>query len=581
MNRHIKIFVILLGFLVLPEAALASGQTLVEGVVLDQSSSVYETGSKLSFYIDHDRTRTIDEVSHASFRKNFNIVKYSTPVIKKSGSVIWARLEIDNQTSINQYYLFNDYFPLYKQQVFYKDKNNINREMQAGHFYGNASHSLHERHTILPLELRKGKNILFLRFEQPFEALHLNMLVSDAVGLSDLSALNTAEISLYVALIIAFFLFNMVIFLVIRDDAYFYYSMHVLLIGAFFATFYGFPFSWLGTSPYFNAAFIPNYISQISGIFGVLFFLHFLKVRERSEKAFRYFKLIIYAVVLNFIYMLSGGAFALELWILILAIGSVSQLVFSISYIRQDPYCIFYTIAWGLHLGIIILYILGAAEVAETHIRNGHIMFGSIFEMLILTFALGYRFTSILKEKEVIEQQVFQVLRREDSLVQLSYRDSLTGAYNRRKFDEVLSQELKTSEEDGTSFSLILIDIDHFKDVNDQYGHETGDKVLKEFTKVISHFIRKSDTFCRFGGEEFSLIVDSGEISDAESLAEKIRQELENMQLLEQKISMTISCGVTVYKMGDSVSSILKRADEALYKAKNDGRNKVVTFDIT
>ena len=106
MNRHIKIFVLLLGFLVLPEAALASGQTPVEGVVLDQSSSVYETGSKLSFYIDHDKTRPIDEISHASFRKNFNIVKYSTPVIKKSGSVIWARLEIDNQTSINQYYLF-------------------------------------------------------------------------------------------------------------------------------------------------------------------------------------------------------------------------------------------------------------------------------------------------------------------------------------------------------------------------------------------------------------------------------------------------------------------------------------------
>ena len=559
-------------------SALASEPQDDNLLTLDNSSSVYsKTASKLSFFIDHSKSKTLSDISHSSLQDKFVTSAFSPPVFKKSESIIWGRLVINNLALEVQHYLFYDYYQIYKLQLFTPGKNNTLNEIQAGQYFQAENQSLHKRHIIIPLELSQGQNIIYFRLEHPIDTLHFNLLIADAIGIAELSAQNVAEISIYIALLTAFFLFNMIIYLVIRDKAYLFYSMHVLFIGLYFAAFYGFPFTWLDLSPYYNGSVIANILSQVAGIFSILFFLRFIRVRERSEKMYRFFYLIIYAVLANIILMLSGWQFALELWLLILAIGSVSQLGFVFRYVNKDPYCVFYAIAWGLHLSIIILYILSAAEVSETHIRNGHIMFGSIIELLILTFALGYRFTRILKEKEVIEQQVHQVLEREDSLVQLSYQDPLTGTYNRRKFDEVLLQKIQHANSEQTTFSLIIIDIDFFKNINDQHGHETGDKVLKAFTAIMPRLIRKSDTFCRIGGEEFSIILDTGDIADATALAEKIRQTVEHEPVLEQKISITISCGVTIFQQDDNTSSLMQRADEALYHAKNTGRNKVVT----
>ncbi|MDH5394131.1 MAG: GGDEF domain-containing protein [Gammaproteobacteria bacterium] len=579
MRRFITSVFILFSLFVSSNAALASGQQRTETLVLNESASIYETNAVISFYFDEAGTKSLFDISRPEFKHNFSVSEFASPVFKKSDRVIWARVAVNNLAYNIQHFLFYDYFAIYKLQVYVPGKANALKVFNIGRFYKDKDDSQHNRHSIVPLELEKGESILYFRIEQPFESLHFNIKLADAAGLAHLAAKNMAEISVYVALVSAFVLFNIVIFIVIRDKAYLFYSLHVFGIGLFFATFYGFPFSWLNISPYFNNAFIPNIISQISAVFSVLFFLHFLKVRERSEAAYRFFYFIIYAVIVNVILMLSGWAFSLELWLLLLAIGSVSQLAFAFRYVREDPYCIFYSIAWGLHLSIIVLYIISAAEIRETYIRDGHIMFGSIIEMLILTFALGYRFTCILKEKEVFEKKVAQVLEREDSLIQLSYHDPLTGTYNRRKFDEVLLQKIQQANKEPVNFSLILMDLDYFKHINDQYGHDTGDQVLKEFVLLVNTLIRKSDSFCRFGGEEFTIILESSEVTDAESLAEKIRHTLDNSQFLEQNISLSISCGVTSFKQGDDSSSLIQRADQALYQAKNDGRNKIIVFD--
>ncbi|MDH5518026.1 MAG: sensor domain-containing diguanylate cyclase [Gammaproteobacteria bacterium] len=580
MSRHIFKVTLLLILLFCTKTGPAFGQQTDNTLLLDKSASVYKTSSALSFYIDQDGSKSISDISRAKFKENFSASKFDPPVFKKSASTIWARLEINNLASSVRHYLFYDYFAIYKLQLFTDGDNHSDKAIKAGRYFTETDQSLHKRHTILPLELNEGKNILYFKIEQPFESLDLNLLVADAIGIAELSAQNTAEISIYTALVTAFFLFNIIIFLVIRNKAYLFYSLHIIFIGVFFAGFYGLPSTWLNISPYYNNAFTPNFMSQIAGIFSILFFVHFLKVRERSERTYQFFKIIIYAVIANMFLMLTGWRFSLESWLLILGIGSVSQLMFSVKYIRQDPYCVFFTVAWGLHLTIIILYLLRITEISETHISKVFIMLGNIVEMMILTFALGYRFTRILKEKEVIEKTVSQVLKREDSLVQLSYQDPLTGTYNRRKFDELLVQKTQDGYSEQSGFCLIMLDIDHFKEVNDQYGHDTGDQILKSFTLVLSNLLRKSDTFCRFGGEEFIIIIESGTLTDANSLAEKIRRTLESKPLLEQNISITLSCGVTCFMQNDSPSSLIQRVDEALYRAKNEGRNKVVSTCI-
>jgi diguanylate cyclase (GGDEF)-like protein len=151
--------------------------------------------------------------------------------------------------------------------------------------------------------------------------------------------------------------------------------------------------------------------------------------------------------------------------------------------------------------------------------------------------------------------------------------DPLTSIYTRRKFNEVLSYELRRDERYPSGLSLILCDLDNFKAINDIYGHNTGDEVLKLFAKMVGDSIRGSDTFARWGGEEFVLLLPETGFETAIQIAEKIRQETENA-LFSKVGKITVSFGITQYLDGDSEDTIFKRADEALYKAKKNGRNR-------
>ena len=151
--------------------------------------------------------------------------------------------------------------------------------------------------------------------------------------------------------------------------------------------------------------------------------------------------------------------------------------------------------------------------------------------------------------------------------------DSLTKIYNRRFFNEFLHKEIIRSERNNKAFSLIMFDIDHFKRINDNYGHDIGDKILQELAAVVSQCIRKSDLFARVGGEEFVIIAQETNLEGAMYLAEKIRKKVEENSFC-MSLKITVSLGISQYKNKDDCSTIYKRADNALYKAKDNGRNR-------
>jgi diguanylate cyclase (GGDEF)-like protein len=157
----------------------------------------------------------------------------------------------------------------------------------------------------------------------------------------------------------------------------------------------------------------------------------------------------------------------------------------------------------------------------------------------------------------------------------LSITDKLTQIYNRVKLDNVLNHEIDYANRYRTDFSVILIDIDHFKQVNDVHGHNTGDAVLIFMAQILKENIRNSDILGRWGGEEFLIILPQTTAKQAFDLAEKIRKTVESAKfpVVNHK---TISVGVTQYCSDDSVIELIERADRGLYDAKNTGRNKVV-----
>ncbi|HIP31000.1 MAG TPA: diguanylate cyclase [Sulfurospirillum arcachonense] len=159
-----------------------------------------------------------------------------------------------------------------------------------------------------------------------------------------------------------------------------------------------------------------------------------------------------------------------------------------------------------------------------------------------------------------------------------STHDKLTTAYNRMKFEESLEIKYQSVLRYKRCLCLAIIDIDFFKKVNDDYGHQVGDEILKKLTKICLKNIRKTDLFARWGGEEFVLLMDETTLKNANFVCEKLRVAVENFK--HPKLpQITISIGLSEVKLDDTKEAFFKRADDALYKAKHTGRNKVVNYE--
>ena len=161
----------------------------------------------------------------------------------------------------------------------------------------------------------------------------------------------------------------------------------------------------------------------------------------------------------------------------------------------------------------------------------------------------------------------------------MAIRDVLTGLYNRRHVLELLDHEKNRSSRGGGIFCLAMLDIDHFKDVNDTYGHQAGDEVLKAVATTIKTTMRNTEFCARYGGEEFLIVLTQTGIDGAIIGAERVRANVEKILFpdISSDFKITVSIGLSEYKMREDVDDIIARADEALYLAKNGGRNRVET----
>lgn len=162
-------------------------------------------------------------------------------------------------------------------------------------------------------------------------------------------------------------------------------------------------------------------------------------------------------------------------------------------------------------------------------------------------------------------------------LNQLATQDPLTQVANRFQFDKALEHAISISQRYGRTFSILLIDIDFFKEINDTYGHLIGDEVLKTLAHTLVNGIRKSDVIARWGGEEFVILLPDSELSSALKLAEALRAKIAGSNFSPVQKSITCSIGVARWNESETADELLKRVDEKLYRAKESGRNKVVS----
>ena len=230
-----------------------------------------------------------------------------------------------------------------------------------------------------------------------------------------------------------------------------------------------------------------------------------------------------------------------------------------------------------------ILYTLGSIAIIlstnyfiDLQLSNIAINSG-ILGLLIGSFLSNVYTNKITNYEESLRKQ-------NSSLSLLASTDYLTGIMNRRMFNEISEHYFQTAQKNELHLTLLLLDLDHFKKVNDTYGHQAGDHILKRFVKTLEGILNKSDIFARIGGEEFAILLSQTNSDEAYILAERIRKEIENdlVTYNGQDIFVTTSIGISENRKNDTeFENIFSRADMALYQAKNEGRNRTSHADDT
>jgi diguanylate cyclase (GGDEF)-like protein len=180
-----------------------------------------------------------------------------------------------------------------------------------------------------------------------------------------------------------------------------------------------------------------------------------------------------------------------------------------------------------------------------------------------------------------LKTQLDEITELEKAVRELAVHDALTGLYNRHYLSDRLKAEINRAQHGNHQIAFLLMDIDHFKHVNDTFGHQSGDLILKQVGKIITSNTRQSDIACRYGGEEFMLVMSKIDLPEVLERAEYFRKTIEDISAETdgREIRITVSIGVAIYPLhGADQDQILSCADAALYQAKNAGRNQVVLY---
>ncbi len=205
-------------------------------------------------------------------------------------------------------------------------------------------------------------------------------------------------------------------------------------------------------------------------------------------------------------------------------------------------------------------------------------------EISMLQHSFSEMSQTVIHKSDELTEALTELALANEKLGELTVTDGLTGINNRRYFNQKIESEIRRASRLNETLSLLMVDIDFFKKINDHYGHEAGDYCLKQLAGILKkHAVRSGDSVNRFGGEEFSLILPNTDVKGAKIIAERIRKEVEQTSMVfhDLVIQMTVSIGVAGFKAShdkEYLDSILSYADKALYQAKESGRNKVMVY---
>jgi len=415
----------------------------------------------------------------------------------------------------------------------------------------------------------------------------------------------------YLVAITTIILYNLIYFFYFKDRIYLYYITYVLLFATWIANFKGLTFSFINMEMYS----ILQLIVPLFFIAFILFSQAILETSKKYQKLHKVFNGIIYIAIITILWMViapKSGFYFMNLVSIPLLLVTLIMSIWLLN--KQNIMTNIYIPALAVYVvGMISMAFLALGYLPYSKTLSNLLVFVSIIEIILFSILLAYRINLVRQEslesreqlleqqktestrlfhtvgektkelhraKKAIEEELRKKIELEKHLQHLASTDPMTELYNRRAFFDISNLEVSGAKSNEEHLTCLVIDIDHFKRINDTYGHDVGDKVITAVSKLMVLNTRTKDHIGRIGGEEFAVLMPKTNSEAAYQIADRLRENISKHTIAvdgHEAIKITVSIGLSTLTNdnNETIHTLLKRADTALYKAKNNGRNQV------
>lgn len=573
---------------------------------LSPGTSIQPLTQQLTYLHDTSGSASFEAVNTGPLAKQFQPLPAGGASFGFQPGAFWfhARVRNDNPAEprwlLVQQYALSDWLDVYLR---YPDGRVVHQI--GGDHRPFAERSVRYRHPNFQLDLPAGQTVdVYVRVVSQ-SSMQVPLALYTPTAFAELSRDAQFAMGVYYGILLALFTYNLVLWLTLRDASYFWYLFHIGAFGLVLFTLYGLGFEYLWpNSPWLADRSVPLSIC-LAQIGMQQFARNFLGLRERWPRGDR-----VGLGMIGLFFLL--GVASTQISIRLSTILAVVAVIISVAWIAVEAVVAMrrgykpaklFLLAWSMFLtGIAMVAMVAFGVLPKNFVTEYSVQIGSALEMLLLSVALGYRYASLRNENERIvrdsrDQLELKVAQRtgelRSALEQLesahlrlrefSRLDGLTELYNRAHFREAFEHLMSQARNSQRPISLLMIDLDHFKRINDTYGHLVGDDCLRWTSNTMAETLRPHGALvARFGGEEFIAALPDMGLAEASLIAEELRQRLRERPCRSGELDIAISASIGVHCVDthakDSLDSALQVADQALYAAKAEGRDCVRTL---